>query len=279
MRSHSLHIAVAALLTVSSLSSRAQESRPEEVIVTSTALRETSLDIAQPAAVLSGDELRRQIAASIGESIATQPGVSASYFGPSASRPVIRGLSGERVLMLEDSLSSLDASALSADHAVAVESVLADQIEILKGPAALLFGSGAVGGVVNVVDGRIPTDFAPDADRFAFEVRGDTALDERTAVGRVDVGGERLRVHVDGFRRETDDVEIPDYAFSAAESRRTRERTSRRGVRARRTAEFRQRIARRRRRRQRRRRARLHRRVVDAVRHELRSACFARARR
>lgn len=217
MHIHTLRIALAALLTAPSITSFAQESRPEEVIVTSTALRETSLDIAQPAAVLSGDELRRQIAASIGESIATQPGVSASYFGPSASRPVIRGLSGERVLMLEDGVSALDVSSLSVDHAVAVESVLADQIEILRGPATLLFGSGAVGGVVNVVDGRVPTDFSADADRFAFEVRGDTALDERTGVGRIDVGGERVRFHVDGFRRETDDVEIPGFAFSEAE--------------------------------------------------------------
>jgi iron complex outermembrane recepter protein len=195
----------------------AQESRPEEVIVTSTALRETSQDIAQPAAVVSGDELRRQIAASIGESIATEPGVSASYFGPSASRPVIRGLGGERVLMLQDGISALDVSSLSQDHAVAVEPVLADQVEILKGPAALLFGSGAVGGVVNVVDGRIPTSFDADADRYAFEVRGDTALNERTGVGRLDFGGDALRVHVDGFKRKTDDVEIPGFAFSAAE--------------------------------------------------------------
>lgn len=217
MHAHSLRIAIAAVLAASSVPTFAQESRPEEVIVTSTALRETSLDIAQPAAVLSGDELRRQTASSIGESIATQPGVSASYFGPSASRPVIRGLSGERVLMLEDGVSALDVSSLSADHAVAVESVLADQIEILKGPATLLFGSGAVGGVVNVVDGRVPTDFSDDADRFAFEVRGNTALDERTGVGRIDIGGERVRFHVNGFRRETDDVEIPDFAFSEAE--------------------------------------------------------------
>ncbi|MGH8176033.1 MAG: TonB-dependent receptor [Steroidobacter sp.] len=213
--SHSLRIAIAALLVAQS--SLAQETRPEEVIVTSTALRETALDIAQPATVISGDELRRQIASSIGESIATEPGVSASYFGPSASRPVIRGLGGERVLMLQDGVSALDASSLSQDHAVAIESVLADQIEILKGPAALLFGSGAVGGVVNVVDGRIPTDFSGDADRIAFEVRGDTAMEERTGVGRIEFGGDAVRVHVDGFRRETADVEIPGYAFSSAE--------------------------------------------------------------
>lgn len=213
--SHSLRFAMLAMLA--SHYSFAQETRPEEVIVTSTALRETALDIAQPATVVSGDELRRQIASSIGETLATELGVSATYFGPSASRPVIRGLGGERVLMLQDGVSALDVSSLSQDHAVAIESVLADQIEILKGPATLLFGSGAVGGVVNVLDGRIPTDFSTDANGGALEVRGDTALEERTAVGRVELGTDAIRIHVDGFRRETDDIEIPDFAFSAAE--------------------------------------------------------------
>lgn len=215
----SIRVVVASALASPCLlqASVAQEHPAEEIIVTSTALRERSLDIAQPAQVVSGDELRRKIASSIGESIAAEPGVSSSYFGPTASRPIIRGLGGERVLMLQNGVNALDVSSLSQDHAAAIEAVLADQIEILKGPAALLFGSGAVGGVVNVVDGRIPTLFSDDADRVAFEVRGDTALEERTGVGRVDFGGDTVRVHVDAFRRETDDVEIPDYAFSAAE--------------------------------------------------------------
>lgn len=195
----------------------AQETRPEEIIVTSTALRESALEIAQPAIVMGGDELRRKIASSIGETIATQPGVSATYFGPSSSRPVIRGLGGNRVLMLQDGVSALDVSSLSQDHAVAIESVLADQIEILRGPATLLFGSGAVGGVVNIVDGRIPTQFSADADRAALEARVDSASEERTLVGRLDLGSESIRVHVDGFDRETRDVDIPGYAFSSAE--------------------------------------------------------------
>jgi iron complex outermembrane receptor protein len=200
-----------------SFSSSAQETRPEEIIVTSTALRENALDIAQSAIVISGDALRRDIASSIGETIDTQLGVSATYFGPTASRPVIRGLGGDRVLMLQDGLSALDVSSLSQDHAVSIESVLADQIEILRGPATLLFGSGAVGGVVNVVDGRIPTLFSEGADRAAIEMRTDSASDERTGVARLEFGSEKVRVHVDGFRRSTEDVDIPGYAFSASE--------------------------------------------------------------
>jgi len=210
-------LGVAVCATLFAHSVRAQESSFEEIIVTSTALRETARDIAQPAFVLSGDDLHRQVASSLGESIASQLGVSATYFGPSASRPIIRGLGGERVLMLQDGMSALDVSSLSQDHAVAVESVLADQIEILKGPATLLFGSGAVGGVVNVVDGRIPTRFTKEADRGVLELRADTAADERSGVARLELGSEHVRIHVDGFKRDTDDVAIPGYAFSAAE--------------------------------------------------------------
>src|SRR5690606_26564679 len=208
---------IAGLAMLVSYSTHAQETRPEEIVVTSTALRETALEVAQPASVLGGDALRRQIASSLGETIASELGVSATYFGPSSSRPVIRGLGGERVLMLHDGVSALDVSSLSQDHAVAVESVLADQIEILRGPATLLFGSGAVGGAINVVDGRIPTRFDAGENRRIVEVRGDTAAEERTVVGRLELGSDSVRVHVDGFRRETDDVRIPGYAFSAAE--------------------------------------------------------------
>lgn len=208
---------IATLAVLASHSAFAQETQPEEIIVTSSALRETALEVAQPAAVLGGDALRRQIASSLGETIASELGVSATYFGPTSSRPVIRGLGGERVLMLHDGVSALDVSSLSQDHAVAVEAVLADQVEILRGPATLLFGSGAVGGVINVVDGRIPTRFTESANRRSVEIRGDTASDERTAVGRIDLGSDAVRIHVDGFKRETQDVNIPGYAFSAAE--------------------------------------------------------------
>src|SRR5690606_7889285 len=156
---------IASLAMLAGHSPHAQETQPEEIVVTSTALRETALEVAQPASVLGGDALRRQIASSLGETIASEPGVSATYFGPSSSRPVIRGLGGERVLMLHDGMSALDVSSLSQDHAVAGETVLADQTEILRGPATRLFGSGAGGGAVNVVHGRIPRDFTTDGGR------------------------------------------------------------------------------------------------------------------
>jgi iron complex outermembrane recepter protein len=132
--SHSLRVAVAAMLI--SHAALSQESRTEEVIVTSTALRESPLAVAQPTTVVAGDDLRRQIASSIGETLSSELGVSSTYFGPSASRPVIRGLGGDRVQVLQDGLAALDVSSLSQDHAVTLESVVSQQIEIIKGPAA-----------------------------------------------------------------------------------------------------------------------------------------------
>lgn len=188
----------------------------EEVVVTAAPFERSPLDIAQPTAVLSGERLRQQLAASIGETVAHQLGLTGTYFGPSASRPVIRGLGGERVQMLEDGIEALDVSALSADHAVSVEGIAADQVEILKGPATLLYGNGAVGGLVNVVTNRIPST-VPETFEGAVELRGDTALEERTGAARFDFGAGPLAFHLDGFRRRTDDVRIPGFAASAAE--------------------------------------------------------------
>lgn len=210
----SLRLAVAALL-VSPLT-HAQESQPEEVVVTSTALRENPLDVAQPTTVVAGDDLRRQIATSLGETLSTELGVSSSYFGPSASRPIIRGLGGDRVQVLQDGIASLDISSLSQDHAVTLESVVSRQIEVIKGPAALLYGSGAAGGLVNVVSNRVPFEVDPDSLSGAAEVRGDTAAEERTGALSLDGSTGPFAFHADYFDRETDDVEIPGFAQSDA---------------------------------------------------------------
>jgi iron complex outermembrane receptor protein len=210
--SHPLRAAIAALLV--SQSGIAQESKTEEVIVTSTALRESPLEVAQPTAVIAGDALRRQIATSIGETLAKELGVSSTYFGPTASRPIIRGLGGNRVQMLQDNLESLDVSSLSPDHAVTLESVVSQQVEIIKGPAALLYGSGAAGGLVNVVTNRIPMAAASQPLAGSVELRGDSAAEERTGALSVDGGSGILAFHVDYFDRETDEVDIPDFAQS-----------------------------------------------------------------
>jgi iron complex outermembrane receptor protein len=194
----------------------AAEPRLDEVVVTSVAIRKSPLEVAQPTAILTGDELRRQLAASIGETLSQELGVSSTYFGPAASRPVIRGLGGYRVQVLDDGISSLDASSLSQDHAVSLETVVSQQIEIVKGPAALLYGSGAAGGLVNIVSSRIPGERPEDPFSAAAELRGDTASDERTVALSLDGGAGSLALHADYFDRETDDVQIPGFAQSGA---------------------------------------------------------------
>jgi len=218
MRSPTLRIAVVAMLVSPHVYSTASadESKVEQVVVTATALRENPLDVAQPASVVSGDDLRRQIAGSLGETLSAQPGVSSTYFGPTASRPVIRGMSGYRVQTLQDGLASLDVSGLSQDHAVTLESVVSQQIEIIKGPAALLYGSGAAGGLVNVVSNRVPMTVADKPLSGAAEVRTDSASDERTGAVSLDGGFGNVALHADYFDRSTDDVEIPGYVQSDA---------------------------------------------------------------
>jgi len=211
-------VAASAMLVMVQSNAFAQTSpsKVEEIVVTSTALRESSLEVAQPTNVLSGDELRRQIAASIGDTLSGELGVNSSYFGPSASQPVIRGLGGYRVQVLQDGSASLDVSSLSQDHAVSVESVVSKQLEVLKGPASLLYGSGASGGLVNVVTSRIPTERAPAPIGGALELRGDTASEERTGALTVDGGVGAFAFHADYFDRETDDIRIPGFAQSGA---------------------------------------------------------------
>jgi iron complex outermembrane receptor protein len=217
----SVRVAVSAALVLVHYPAFAQTSatapasaKLEEIVVTSSALRENGLEVAQPTTVLSGDALRRQIAASLGDTLSGELGVNSTYFGPSSSQPVIRGLGGYRVQVLQDGTAALDLSTLSQDHAVSVESVVSKQLEVLKGPATLLYGSGAAGGLVNVVTSRIPTEPATSLLSGALEVRGDTASEERTGAASLDGGTGAFAFHADYFERETDDIRIPGFAQS-----------------------------------------------------------------
>ena len=187
---------------------------PDEVVVTGVPHERAPGELAQSVTVVGGEELDRNRAATLGETLANQVGVSSSYFGAGASRPIIRGLAGARVQMLEDGVDTMDAATLSDDHAVTVEPLAADQIEIFRGPTTLLYGSGAVGGVINTVTTRIPANAPADGLEGAFEVRGDTAAASRNAAVRFDGGRDRFAWHFDAGRRDSDDYEIPGYAHA-----------------------------------------------------------------
>lgn len=189
----------------------------DRIVVHATPLRGRSpLDMARPVTVLSGDDLTRKTASSIGDTIAGELGVSATSFGAGASRPVIRGLGDDRVRILQGGIGTLDVSSVSDDHGVTIEPILVDQIEILRGPATLLYGTGAIGGVVNVIDSRIPERTPAHAFEGRTEMRGGSVDNQVTGVVRFDGrAGDALAWHVDGFRRSTGDYDIPGFAESA----------------------------------------------------------------
>ncbi len=207
--------AVLAALAAASAAADPQAHRElEEIVVTATPIVLDRLSTAKPTTVLTGDNLLLALSPTIGETVSGEPGIRSTFYGPAASRPVIRGLGGDRVQVLTDGLATLDASGLSEDHAVAIDPALADQIEIIRGLATLVYGSGAAGGLVNVVTNRLHEE-VPATPEGLLEVRGDTALGERAVAGRLDAGVGRLALHLDGVWRETDDYEIPGYAESA----------------------------------------------------------------
>lgn len=183
----------------------------DSVVVTASPLRASAEDLAQPVEVLSGEKLDEARGATLGETIGKLPGVQSSNFGAGVGRPIIRGLEGPRVGVLSGGMATQDVSTVSQDHNVSVEPFLADQIEVLKGPATLLYGSGAIGGVVNVVDGRIAEKPLDETVSGRAEVRHDTVNDGFTGMARVDAMGAdgALVLHADGVYRNNKDYQTP----------------------------------------------------------------------
>jgi iron complex outermembrane receptor protein len=196
------------------------------VIVTGNPLR--SGEVATPSSVLSGDGLVLRRASTLGETLDGLPGVSSSWFGPNANRPVIRGQDGDRIRVLANAGASLDASSLSFDHAVPIDPLVVERIEVLRGPAALLYGGGAVGGVVNAIDNRIPRA-AVDKLGGAAELRLGGAAAERGGgvlieAGAADAAGSGYALHADAFARRTDDLRVPPFDRPTATGRERRDR-------------------------------------------------------
>ena len=185
------------------------------IVVTASPLGRTSFDLAEPVNVLSGQELKQRSAPSLGETLSNEPGLSSSYFTVGASRPIIRGLADNRVLVLNNGTDIFDVSNISPDHAPTVTPLLAQSIEVVRGPATVLYGSSAIGGVVNVIDNRIATStpLAPLTAEFAG--RFDSTTLERSAAGWIDLAlTKHLIFHLDGAITRTDNLHIPGYALS-----------------------------------------------------------------
>ena len=186
-----------------------------DIVVTGT--RKHVQDVLGGISILDTGDLTREMRTSIGETLARQPGVSATSFGPAASRPVLRGLSGERVRVLTDGIGSLDMSSSDPDHAVAINQLTADRIEVLRGPSSLLYGSSAIGGVVNVVDTRIPRRLPESGVGGGAVLTLGSAASERSASGQVNVAlGQNFVAHVDGSYSRNDDLAIGGHVLSRA---------------------------------------------------------------
>lgn len=184
-----------------------------EIVVTAAGLNQ--LDVLAGTSVIEGFELQRSLDANIGESLVELPGVTASGFAPGASRPVLRGFSGDRVRVLVDGLGSIDASNTSVDHAVTIDPLTAERIDVLRGPAVLLYGSQAIGGAVNVIDKRIPRRMPDEPIHIDGILRADTALDAREGGLSVDLPvGSMFAFHASGTYRTTNDLEIPGFAVA-----------------------------------------------------------------
>jgi iron complex outermembrane receptor protein len=184
----------------------------DELVISAGSTPARRSETYQPTSALTGWDLVRDAEASLGETLAEAPGVTASYNGPGSSRPIIRGLGGDRVRILEAGIGSGDVSSQGPDHAVGIEPLAADRIEIVRGPAALLYGGGVSGGVVNVLDSRIPRELPVRALTGNVLGLGGSVADERTGGFEVEGGGGKWAWHLSGLRRETGDVAIPGHA-------------------------------------------------------------------
>ncbi|MBS0294385.1 MAG: TonB-dependent receptor [Proteobacteria bacterium] len=184
------------------------ESSLPEVTVSSSGLQLGASEMTQPVTVLEGDELVRQRAATLGETLEGEPGITGSHFGAGASRPVIRGMDGARVRVLSDGSQLQDASTVSPDHAVTSEPLLATQIEVLRGPSGLIYGAGAVGGVINVLDARVPTAIPEKGYEGSAELRAGSAARESAGAVALTAGAGNVAMHVEAAARDAGDYRV-----------------------------------------------------------------------
>jgi iron complex outermembrane recepter protein len=185
----------------------------KEIVVTAPYIER--LDFLSGTSALAGEELAAETKGQVGDMLTSLPGVSATSFSPGASRPVLRGYQGNRVAVLTDGIGNIDASNTSADHAVTIDALTTERIEVLRGPAVLLFGGQAVGGAVNVIDKRIPRAVPEEAVHVDALLGYSTVSREYSGGASIDVPlAERFVVHLDGSYRKSKDLRIGGFLLS-----------------------------------------------------------------
>lgn len=196
------------LLALLSLPLYAHEAKLQDIEVIEHEDSQGLVDFVPGGTKLKGSELRKRRETSIGDTLRNEAGVESTYFGPNASRPVIRGLDGDRIRVLQNSLGTLDASSQSVDHAIPVDTLTIDQMEIVRGPMSLLYGSSAVGGVINLVTNRIHYEY--EEGLFSkFLVQGETVNNGMSSAAHLNYGVDKWMFHLDGSTRNLGDIEVP----------------------------------------------------------------------
>lgn len=188
----------------------------ERIRVSATGLHHYDLEMATPVNVLNGDDLARHQAPTIGETLKMQPGVHSNYYGPVAASPVIRGLDGPRVKMLANGLDTGDVSRIGPDHGITADAITTEQIEVLRGPATLLYGSGAIGGVVNIVDNRIPRQIR--SPQTIIDANYNDVANAKTYALAHDGAYEQFAWHLDAMDRNTEDFAVPSFTNDEGET-------------------------------------------------------------
>ena len=215
------------MVSAMDFSAFAQEVKQEEihdhgheidvVFATASPHQKSRFDVLQGSNILSGDKLAESLAGTIGETLSGLPGISSTFFGPGASRPIIRGLGGDRIRILINGIGSIDAASTSPDHAVAGDPLTAERIEIMRGASTLLYGSNAVGGVVNIIDNRIPITVPEMGASGKARLSVDSVSNGRSGGGAVNFTvNKNVVFHVDGYYRRTGNYSIPGFAESEA---------------------------------------------------------------
>ena len=187
--------------------------RSDDIVVTAPFVER--LDILSGTSAISGEVLAEKTRAQLGDILTSLPGVSATSFSPGASRPVLRGYQGNRVAVLTDGIGNIDASNTSADHAVTIDTLTVERIEVLRGPAVLLFGGQAVGGAVNALDKRIPRSIPDEAIHIDALAGYGSAARDWSGGASIDMPiTDRVIVHLDGSYRNSDDLRTGGYVLS-----------------------------------------------------------------
>ena len=216
-----LAISLAALPLTQAHAQNTPTAQLRTTVISATPLAQSATQMVSASEVLEGSQLLLQRQATLGDTVKNIPGVRGSSFGAGASRPVIRGMDGARVRVLSDGVGMLDASTLSADHAVTTEPLLLERIEVLKGPATLLYGGGAIGGVVNLIDKKIPTQQPENGHQVDLEWQGNTVAKESTAIAAATLGLGDFALRVEGLKRDADPYRLAGHEEGSRSKKQT----------------------------------------------------------